>query len=148
MASTLPEEVAPAIAKWLAPFVAAELALLPPDSSERNSQYDSTTCADYVGELGQGVLNRSLDFFMKLENDGRIGSLDLARSIGTDTPRNIPANLTNSLKQRARKMGLAVPWDETVSEDDRTVWVDRNGIAARMVEALRAEQQRRVGPAS
>lgn len=66
--------------------------------------------------------------------------------IGTDTPRNIPANLTNSLKQRARKMNLDVPWITTVSGDDRTVWVDRDGNAGRMVEALRAEQERRFAP--
>jgi hypothetical protein len=144
--TTPPDEIGRAIAKWLAPYLAAELGTLPSAATKPGAEYDSATCAEYVRELGQGVLNRSQDFFMKLEHDGRIGSLDLALAIGTDTPRNIPANLTNSLKQRARRMGLAVPWDETESDDGRTVWLDRDGIASRMVEALRGEQHRRSGP--
>lgn len=143
---SFPEDIAPALARWIAPYVAAELEKRPLRASSPRSGYDAATCAEYVSELGQGVINRATDFFSKLDAGGRIGSLELAQVIGTNTPRNIPANLTNSLKQRARKMGLDVPWDETVDADNRTVWLDRAGIAARMVEALRAETQRRVGP--
>jgi len=150
----LSNETVREIARWLAPYVAEEIAgaqrrgsdaIGAGEMSVATSDYDPSVCAEYVRELGQGVLNRATDFFSRLEQDGRVGSLELAQVIGTDTPRNIPANLTNSLKQRARRMNLAVPWDETVSEDDRTVWLDRDGIAARMVEAIRAEQQRRAG---
>lgn len=105
-----------------------------------------TTCGEYVQGLGQGVVNRFGDFFAKLKREGRIGSLELAKTIGTATPRNIPANLTNSLKRRARKLGRPVPWTETTDQDQRTVWVDRDGIAARMVEAIQAEQARWSGP--
>lgn len=142
-----PEELAPSLAKWLAPYVAAELAggAAPPVTTLK-PDYDAETCAAYVRELGQGVLNRAGDFFRRLERDGRVGSLELAQILNTNTPRNIPANLTNSLKQRARRLGLEVPWAETVSLDDRTVWVDRDGIAARMVVALAAEDRRRFGP--
>lgn len=145
--STFPDEIAPALAKWLAPYVAAELAggSITPTATPA-ADYDAQTCAVYVRDLGQGVLNRAGDFFRKLAHDGRVGSLELAQILNTDTPRNIPANLTNSLKQRARKLGLEVPWVETVSSDDRTVWVDRDGIAARMVVALDNENQRRSGP--
>ncbi len=139
----IPDETAELIAKWLAPYVAAELAKSPPSDAKPAMEYDNQTCAEYVRELGQGVLNRATDFFSKLERDGRIGSLELAQALGTNSPRNIPANLTNSLKQRARRMQLEVPWDETISEDNRTVWLDRDGIAARMSEAIRDEQQRR-----
>ena len=142
---TLSEETAQAIAKWLAPYVAAELASDGSGARGPSHDYDAETCAEYVRELGQGVLNRATDFFAKLSQNGRIGSLDLASALGTDSPRNIPANLTNSLKQRARKMRLDVPWDETVSEDNRTVWLDRDGIAARMSDAIQAEQRRRQG---
>jgi hypothetical protein len=147
MQSVPPEEVGPAIARLLAPLVAAELAKLPSHNDAAPGQeYDAGTCAKYVAELGTGVLNRAHDFFTKLDVDGQVGSLELAQQLAIDTPRNIPANLTNSLKQRARAMGLERPWRETVSADDRTVWVDRDGIAELMIEAVRAEQQRRFGP--
>jgi len=144
-----PEGIAPALAKWLAPYVAAELAHAQRPGSipvpTKSSDYDAATCAEYVRELGVPVINRATDFFQKLDADGQIGSLELANVMGLPTPRNIPSNLTNSLKQRARKMGLQVPWTELVSEDSRTVWADRDGIAGRMVDALRAETQRRFG---
>lgn len=38
-----------------------------------------------------------------------------------------------------------MPWTETTGQDQRTVWVDRDGIAARMVEAIQAEHHRRTG---
>ena len=40
-----------------------------------------------------------------------------------------------------------MPVDETVSEDNRTVWLDRDGIAARMSQAIEAEHRRRQGRA-
>src|SRR4051812_22075798 len=102
----LSNETAREIARWLAPYVAEELAgaqrrrsdaLDAGEMSAATSDYDAAVCAEYVRELGQGVLNRATDFFSRLEHDGRVGSLELAQIIGTDTPRNIPANLTNSL---------------------------------------------------
>ncbi len=140
------DEIAPALARWLAPYVAAELAKRPAATPGALDEYDAAACAEYVRGLGQGVLNRATDLFTRLKADGRIGSLELASAIGTQTPRNIPANLTNSLKQRARKLGRPVPWTETTDDDQRTVWVDRDGIAARMVEAIQAEHHRRNGP--
>jgi len=141
---TLSEATAREIAEVLAPYVAEVLARSSP-KRPAGPDYDAATCAEFVRDLGQGVLNRAQNFFLLLATHGRVGSLDLALAIGTSTPRNIPANLTNSLKQRARRMNLDVPWGETVSEDGRTVWLDRDGIAARMIEALSAEQHRRHG---
>ncbi len=145
---TSPDDIARAVAKFLAPYVAAELrptgALASPSSA--SVEYDAATCAEFVRELGTGVLNRAADFFAKLDTDGQVGSLELASLLGTATPRNIPANLTNSLKQRARALGLARPWDEAIGSDDRTLWLDRDGIAARMSAAVRDERQRRFGP--
>lgn len=147
MQTVFPEQIGPALAKWLAPYVAAELRNVPLDESAHDrNQYDESICTEYVSALGAGVLNRATDFFMKLDANGRIDSVELAHVIGTDTPRNIPANLTNSLKQRARSMGLSRPWDETTSDENRTVWVDRDGIAGRMVDAIHVEKQRRYGP--
>ena len=137
-------QAAPAIAQWLAPYIAQELGLsLPADGGSARSQYDDRTCAIYVRELGTGVLNRAADFFMKLEQDGSVGSVELAGHLNLGTPRNISSALTNSLKQRAKTLGLTYPWTDGVSDDDRTVWIDRDGIAARMVTAIQAEQSRR-----
>lgn len=141
----VPDELPPALARWLAPYVAEELRRQGAGAPAA-PMYDDATCAVYVRELGTGVLNRAHDFFLKLAEDGQIGSLALAQHLSIGTPRNIPANLTNSLKQRARTLGLERPWVETVSPDDRTVWVDRDRIAQRMVDAIRNEQQRRLGP--
>lgn len=65
-----PDEIAPTLARWLAPYVAAELAGHPPDHTARTHEYDAVTCKAYVRELGQGVLNRAADFFRKLGADG------------------------------------------------------------------------------
>jgi hypothetical protein len=138
----VPDDLGPALAKWLAPYIAAELKRL--DSTD----YDEVACAEYVRELGQGVLNKAGTFFGMLEQHGRVGSLELANAIGTGTPKNIPANLTNSLKQRATAMSRRRPWDETKDTDNRTVWIDRDGIAERMQEAVMNEQTRRLGPKS
>lgn len=140
--STTADEAATALARWLAPYIAAELGIAVPKAT-LSSDYDAATCETYVRDLGQGVLNRASNLFTLLETRGRVGSLDLAEAIGTATPRNIPANLTNSLKQRARRLHLdRLPWDET-EKDGRTVWVDRDGIAGRMLEAVQQEQRRR-----
>jgi hypothetical protein len=141
--STLPDDFGRWLAKWLAPFLAAELA----GTAGSADNYDGAKCAEYVKPLGQNVLNRAGDFFAQLEHRGRIESPELALAIGTSTPRNIPANLTNSLKQRAKAMRLPLPWDQTVSATGRTVWLDRDGIAERMSKAIRDEQHRRFGPA-
>jgi hypothetical protein len=45
----------------------------------------------------------------------------------------------------ARTLGLPVPWSETASSDNRTVWLDRDGIAGGMVTALHDEEDRRLG---
>jgi hypothetical protein len=47
------------------------------------------------------------------------------------------------LKKRAARLGLEVPWEETADREDRTVWVDRDGIAMRMVDAVNEEVRRR-----
>lgn len=147
------DELGPLLVRELAPRVAAEIRRDPIGYGldlrapvAVGPDYDAATCATYVRELGQNVVNRALDFFSILAADGRVGSLDLAQALGTSTPRNIPANLTNALKQRARRLGLELPWTEGVSADNRTVWIDRDRIAERMVVALRDEAQRRIGP--
>src|SRR5574338_635312 len=81
--------------------------------------------------LGDSVLLRARVFFGKLANEGRVGSLELVELLDLKGPTSIPANLTNPLKRRAKRLGLEVPWKETADREDRTVWVDRDGIAQR-----------------
>jgi hypothetical protein len=138
-----PDQLVPALARWLAPHIARELGLTMPGTAPVAGGYDDVTCALFVSELGTGVLNRAAGFFAKLDLDGQVGSVELAQHLNLGTPRNISSALTNSLKQRASALGLDRPWREGVSTDNRTVWVDRDGIAARMCAAIRAEQQRR-----
>ena len=89
------------------------------------------------------MLRRARVFFRQLAKEGRVGSLELVELLDLKGPTRIPANLTNPLKRRAKRLGLEVPWEETADRDDRTVWVDRDGIAARMLAAIEEEIRRR-----
>jgi hypothetical protein len=90
------------------------------------------------------VLDRARAFFGHLEAHGEISSPDLVALLGLKGPTSIPANLTNPLKKRAWKLGIPVPWAETATPDDvSTIWMDRDGIAARMVEEIEEERKRR-----
>jgi hypothetical protein len=112
---------------------------------ELRDDYDDTTCEEYVREIGTPVLPRARKFFEHIGIHGEISAPELVALLELKTARQIPANLTNSLKQRARRLGLDRPWVEGVTPDDRTVWRDRDGIARRMVEALMDEEMRRLG---
>ncbi len=140
------DQTAPAIARWLAPHIARELGLVPQFRAPSAApSYDDATCATFVRELGLGVLNRAAVFFMKLDRDGRVGSVELAEDLSLGTPRKLSSTLTNSMKQRATTLGLPYPWEPDTSADGRTLWMDRDGIATRMVAAIQSEQHRRSG---
>jgi hypothetical protein len=104
--------------------------------------YDDATCKQFLNpdHLGDGVLERMLLFFRALEQHGEISSLALVQLLDIKGPTSVPANLTNPMKKRARKLGIPVPWTEGSTRDDRTMWHDRDGIAARMVQAIEAER--------
>jgi hypothetical protein len=140
------EVVGRALARWLAPYLAHELAARHETRGERRSDasYDASVCAEYVRNLGDVVLANAARLFGLLARDGEVGSLALVDAIGVDGPRAIPSVLTTPLKRRAKAMGLAYPWNEDVL-DDRTLWVDRDGIATRMLTAISAEKDRRNG---
>ena len=89
------------------------------------------------------MLLRARLFFERLAKEGRVGSLELVELLDLKGPTSIPANLTNPLKKRAARLGLDVPWEETADREDRTVWVDRDRIAERMLEAIDEEIERR-----
>ena len=151
------EDLAPAIARWLAPYVAQELrnshefhervavGRVEPTSADVDDLYDSKTCEVFVRKLGTKVVVNSKAFFDALTKNGEIGSLELAAAINVPTPRHIPAVLTTPLKRRATALGLPKPWEEGSSEDDRTVWLAVDDVASRMGVAIEDELRRRNG---
>jgi hypothetical protein len=155
------DEIAPGLARWLAPYVAEELGISAPGTSpELSPAYDEATCRAFLREIGDPVLDRAEVFFMALDEKARTGepglaSLELAERLdclererergSVSSPRQIAALLTNSLKRRARALGLPRPWEDGTTREDRTLWTDRDGIATRMVLAIPDEQVRRLG---
>jgi hypothetical protein len=138
------ELAARALARWLAPYVAEELGLIgqsQPQPSPLQS-YDDATCAVFVASLGDVVLDNAEVFFARLVEEREIGSLALADAIGVASPRNIAAVLTTPLKKRAKALSLPFPWAED-ARGQRTVWLDRDGIAERMLRAVREEKAQR-----
>lgn len=114
--------------------------------SSYSAEYDDITCRRFLSpdHLGDSVLDRAKTFFELLEDRGEVSSPDLVVALGVKGARSVPANLTNPLKKRARKMKIPVPWTETSTPDGlRTVWKDRDGIASRMVKAIDREREDR-----
>jgi hypothetical protein len=110
------------------------------------ADYDVATCKQFLNpaHLGDSVLERMLRFFRELERHGEVSSPDLVELLGVKGPTSVPANLTNPMKKRARKLGIPVPWAEASTPDGaRTIWRDRDGIASRMVKEIQAERIRR-----
>jgi hypothetical protein len=136
-----------ALARELAPLIAEELGLEPKsrDAQSRRGRYDHATIIEFLSplHLGDTVLVRARTFFARLAEKGRVGSLELVELLDLKGPTSIPANLTNPLKKRAARLGLDLPWEETADRENRTVWVDRDGIAERMLRAIDEEVKRR-----
>lgn len=137
-----------ALARELAPLIAAELGLDRPSgrpAPAAHGRYDHRTIVEFLSplHLGDSVLLRGRTFFDQLAKEGRVNSLELVELLGLKGPTSIPANLTNPLKKRAARLGLEVPWEETADREDRTVWVDRDDIAERMLAAIDEEIERR-----
>ena len=128
-------------ARWLAPYVAEEL--------QRDAQapdrkaFTAEQCRELAHELGVNSLHRSHDFFSKLDTDKAVDSVTMARHLSVGTPRNIASAVTTPVKRICKRLGLGLPWDEDENVDERTVWRDRDGIAGRMLEAIREETERR-----
>ncbi len=144
----MPSDAMRALARELAPLIAEELGLEKPPgppSTASHGRYDHRTIVEFLSplHLGDSVLLRSRLFFKQLAKEGRVGSLELVELLDLKGPTSIPANLTNPLKKRAARLGLEVPWEETADREDRTVWVDRDGIAQRMLGAIDEEMERR-----
>ncbi len=141
------DDLGPVLGRWLAPFVADELerrqAGVTSPLSATFGDYDDDACEAFVAGLRTPTLTKSRTLFGRLSHDGSVDSLALAADLSLDSPRNLPGPLTTPLKRRAKKLGLDLPWSEGVSDSERTVWSDRDGIAARMLVAIDAETARR-----
>lgn len=120
-----------------------ELGRLRTEVSSSLGDYDQAACAALARELGMNSLNRAGDFFAKLNAAGAADSLTMAEHLSLGTPRNISSALTTPVKRVAKRLGLGLPWAEEVSPGGRIVWRDRDGISARMCEAVKEEQHRR-----
>lgn len=111
-----------------------------------SSDYDRETCERFLEghHLGDSVLERAKTFFGQIAEQGEINSKDLVWALNLKGPTSIPANLTNPLKKSARRLGIEEPWTWAETPDGtRTVWKDRDGIAARMVDVIEEERVRR-----
>jgi hypothetical protein len=151
------------VAQALAPYVAEELLRLESLATEAlDPDYDARTCRRLAGELSDAVLGRAATLFEALAGGGVIDSVTLADRLGV-SPRALSGNLTTPLKRRAKALGLPLPFDgghgdqayggiSLPSRDmdaQRTHWRDRNGIAERMLNAVRDElRARRKGRAA
>lgn len=141
------------LARLLAPYIAEELERPRPIV---DVEYDKPTCSLFVNSLGTRVLERALILFGHLAENERLSSFELGAALGAP-PRSIGGMLTSPLKRRAKQLGLPLPFlggegslgyggiPDPRPEDDpaRTYWQDKDGIAARMVDALHAELKTR-----
>jgi hypothetical protein len=150
MSALADSQVLDALADALAPRLAARGFIVgqgpTPTPSTYSSTYDDATCRQFLNSdhLCDTVLARAKTFFELLEQNGAISSPDLVVAIGVKGARSVPANLTNPLKKRARKMKIPVPWMEASTPDGlRTIWKDRDGIASRMVKSIDRERKER-----
>lgn len=149
MTNATPESDLRALARILAPYIAEELGLtqevLAAAASTRRTGFDEDLCRDYARELSVAALQRGHVFFEALADEGRINSVTLAERLQFTSSKALAGALTNQLKKAARTLSVEVPWEETEDGDGRTVWLDRDGIAAPLAEAIVAELGRRTG---
>jgi hypothetical protein len=140
----LAQRIGPDVARAFSPYILDELRRAPEFQPRAlvTSDYDPTTCAIYVSELGDDVVRRADKFFAALERDGEIDSVTLAKLVGAKSPRSLSGTLTSALKKRARALTLERPWDQP-RNPHRTIWADRNDISRRMVEAIKSERSKR-----
>jgi hypothetical protein len=106
-------------------------------------QYDAATCAALAGEVGDNPLNASEVLFGLLAKNGEVGATKLAIALGVPRTPTIAFVLTTPIKRVSTRLGLPWPFDVDTGGDGRTLWRDRDGIAARMLDAIRAEKKRR-----
>ena len=149
-----PEALGPALARLLAPYIITELralGILPASPAGASASpgtvpdvlYDAQTCDVFASRLGDNVLRRALVMFRLLALAGQLDSTALLGALPeANTTPHLASLLTSHLRHRCKTMGLRYPWRAT-KRRGRVVWVDFDGIAGRMVQALEREEQAR-----
>ncbi len=154
---TSPDAALRSLAQALAPYIAEELRQL--EALERETlspEFDAATCARFVAELGDGVLDRARMLFERLDRDEVVNSVALAETLGI-TPRELSGYLTTPLKRRAAALKLPLPFSGGLGAEQyggirspapdmdpqRTHWQNRDGIAGRMLAAIAGELESR-----
>ncbi|MDH3724283.1 MAG: hypothetical protein OER93_00840 [Thermoleophilia bacterium] len=105
--------------------------------------YPLQHCREFVAGLGDAVIDRALVMFTILRDRGEVSSADLSGRL--EVPINaVSGRLTGRIARRAAELGSDPPYEVSRRAGGKgTVWLDRQGIAGRMVTALADERGRR-----
>jgi hypothetical protein len=106
-------------------------------------EYDEKACSAVAHGLGNNPLVASETFYGLLAKKGEVGALELAKKLNVDRTPTLAFVLTTPLKRVSTRLGLPWPFDTDEGADGRTLWRDRDGIAALMLNAIRVEKNRR-----
>jgi hypothetical protein len=107
--------------------------------------YGPETCTEYVGGLTAQVLGRAKVFFGSLASEGEIDSAQLAERLGA-LPTELAGLLLTPLTRRAEAISVPAPFAlGRVKGTRRRLWLDEDGVAARLERAIDREIATRAG---
>jgi hypothetical protein len=107
--------------------------------------YTPETCTEYAGGLGDRVLGRAKIFFASLASEGEIDSTRLAERLGA-APTGLAGLLLTPLTRRAEAINAPAPFGlGRVKGTRRRLWLDEDGVAARLDRAIEREIASRSG---
>jgi len=104
--------------------------------------YPLRHCREFVAGLGDAVIDRALIMFTMIRDRGGLTSAQLADALGVPV-KAVSGRLTGRIARRAAEMACDLPYDVARRAGDGTMWIDRRGVAGRMVTALADERGRR-----
>ncbi|MDH3724476.1 MAG: hypothetical protein OER93_01850 [Thermoleophilia bacterium] len=107
--------------------------------------YGPETCTEYAGGLSDQVLGRAKVFFASLAREGEIDSTKLADSLDA-IPTQLAGLLLTPLTRRAEAINAPSPFRlGRVKGTRRRLWLDQDGVAARLGRAIDREIAMRSG---
>jgi hypothetical protein len=105
--------------------------------------YGDATCRAFASGLSDEVLDRAVILFSCLAQQGRVDAARLSSALGARS-RDLGGLLLTPLKRQADRMSLPLPYEiAQTPASRRRVWHDEAGIARRMAQALRDEEDAR-----
>jgi hypothetical protein len=152
-----PDDLLRGLARLLAPYLADELRGTMSHHAPRKTVpprrvYDDAGARDFVADLPLNLTENALVLFEALKDPPhRIDAPALVELLGAVNGRELSGLLTTPLKRRATKLGFGdPPWTTDESGTGHTVWLDRDGDAERIYQALtrRLEELRQHEPRS